>query len=55
MDHMAAVIVHGGAYTIPDGIVESSLRGCQLAAKQAHKALEDGKSALDAGTSLLTQ
>ena len=46
---MAAVIVHGGAYTIPDSIVESSLRGCQLAAKLAHKALEDGKSALDAG------
>ena len=46
---MAAVIVHGGAYAIPDNIVEPSLRGCQLAAKLAHKALEDGKSALDAG------
>ena len=46
---MAAVIVHGGAYAIPDRIVESSLRGCQVAAKLAHKALEDGKSALDAG------
>ena len=50
---MAAVIVHGGAYAIPDGIVESSLRGCQLAAKQAHKALEEGKSALDAGTKII--
>ena len=46
---MAAVIVHGGAYAIPDNIVEPSLRGCQLAAKLSHKALEDGKSALDAG------
>ena len=46
---MAAVIVHGGAYTIPDGIVDASVRGCQLAARLAHKALQDGKSALDAG------
>ena len=46
---MAAVIVHGGAYAIPDSIAEASVNGCQVAARLAHKALEDGKSALDAG------
>lgn len=46
---MAAVVVHGGAYAIPDSKVDASLRGCQEAAKLAHKALKEGKSALDAG------
>ena len=46
---MAAVIVHGGAYAIPDSIAEASLKGCQSAAKLAHRALLEGKSALDAG------
>ena len=48
---MAAVIVHGGAYNIPDSIAEASLKGCQTAAKLAHIALVEGKSALDAGRS----
>ena len=46
-----AVIVHGGAYTIPSHRVEPSLRGCEKAALEAHRALQDGKSALDAGGS----
>ena len=46
---MAAVIVHGGASAIPDGKAEASVHGCQSAARRAHKALKDGKSALDAG------
>ena len=46
---MAAVIVHGGAYAIPDSIVEDSVKGCQSAARMAHKALLEGKPALDAG------
>lgn len=46
---MAAVIVHGGAYAIPDSLAEASLKGCQSAAKLAHLALLEGKPALDSG------
>ena len=49
---MAAVIVHGGAYTVPDAAVEASLEGCRLAAEKAYKLLESGNSALDAGKKL---
>ena len=47
----AAIIVHGGSYTIPSHLAEPSLRGCEKAALEAHRALLDGKSALDAGES----
>ena len=47
----AAVIVHGGCGTIPSHLVEPCLRGCEKAALEAHRALLDGKSALDAGGS----
>ena len=50
---MAAVIVHGGAYSIPDSIAVASARGCERAAQEAHKALLSGKSAVDAGKWLL--
>lgn len=46
---MAAVIVHGGAYAIPDSLVEPKVEGCKRAAESAHKALMEGKSATDAG------
>ena len=47
---MAAVIVHGGAYAIPDAIAEASVAGCKEAAEKAYQALKSGKSALDAGS-----
>ncbi len=46
---MAVVIVHGGAYTIPDAAVGRKLEGCRRAAQSAYKALTEGKSATDAG------
>ena len=46
---MAALIVHGGAGTVPDALVEASVEGCRLAAEKAYKLLESGNSALDAG------
>ena len=46
---MAAVIVHGGAYAIPDSIAESCLVGCRVAAESAYEALLAGKSAVDGG------
>ena len=52
---MAAVIVHGGAYAIPDSIADASVRGCQNAAGLAHRALREGKSAVDAGRNRLSQ
>ena len=45
---MASVIVHGGAYAIPDHMVAANRSGMQIAATSAHKALMEGKSALDA-------
>lgn len=50
---MAAVIVHGGSYAIPSHLVEPSRRGCEKAALEAHRVLLEGKSALDAGGSVL--
>lgn len=51
--NMAAVIVHGGSYTIPSHLVEPNRRGCEKAALEAHRVLLEGKSALDAGGSVL--
>lgn len=47
---MAAVIVHGGAYPVPDSIADDCIAGCRAAAEDGYKALTAGKSALDAGT-----
>ncbi len=46
---MAAVIVHGGAASVSDAIADSAVAGCREAAEKAYKALESGKSSLDAG------
>lgn len=46
---MAAVIVHGGAYAIPDSIAEDCKVGCAAAANSAYEALLAGKSAVDCG------
>lgn len=46
---MAAVIVHGGAYAIPDAVAAVAETGCKEAAEKAYTALLSGKSALDAG------
>jgi len=46
---MAAVIVHGGAYAIPDSIAEDSSAGCRAAAECSYEALVNGKSAVDGG------
>ena len=43
-----AVIVHGGAYAIPDAIKEKSVDGCKLAAKKGFEILLQNGTALDA-------
>lgn len=45
---MVSIIVHGGAYAIPDHLVAAKKSGVQNAATSAHKALMKGKTALDA-------
>lgn len=45
---MARVIVHGGAYQIPDSLVQPSIQGCEQAALKASEVLNGGGSALDA-------
>ncbi len=43
-----AIIVHGGAWAIPDGLRDCSLKGVQNAVLAGYKVLEGGGSALDA-------
>lgn len=42
------VIIHGGAWAIPDHLSEASRNGVRLAAKKAYDVLLKGGSALDA-------
>jgi L-asparaginase / beta-aspartyl-peptidase len=42
------ILVHGGAWAIPDDMVESHLRGVEAAAAQGFQVLERGGSSLDA-------
>lgn len=46
---MVAVIVHGGACSIPSAIAEACVAGCVEAAEKANQLLLSGKSAVDAG------
>ena len=45
---MVSMIVHGGAWAIPDRMVEDHLRGCAAAARAGRLVLEGGGPALDA-------
>src|SRR5208337_3110720 len=42
------ILVHGGAWAIPDDVVEAHLHGVQAAAAQGWQALQRGGSCLDA-------
>ncbi|MGH0150071.1 UNVERIFIED_CONTAM: hypothetical protein FKN15_033259 [Acipenser sinensis] len=42
------IVVHGGAWAIPDKIAEDSIRGVKNAVLEGFKILENGGSALDA-------
>ncbi|NIP33297.1 MAG: peptidase T [Thermoplasmata archaeon] len=42
------IVVHGGAWAIPDRMVEAHLKGCAAAAKEGGRVLSEGGSALDA-------
>lgn len=49
MESRASVVVHGGAWAIPDHLVAKSLEGVQKAARKAFEILQQpGNSALDA-------
>ena len=43
-----SIIVHGGAWDIPEGLVHSNVRGCEYAARRGFEELEAGAPALDA-------
>ncbi len=45
---MEGIIVHGGAWAIPDRMVEAHLEGCRTAAEDGGRVLEGGGSAMDA-------
>ena len=42
------VVVHGGAWAIPEKLAEASREGVKAAAKTGYQVLVDGGSALDA-------
>ncbi|XP_060077111.1 isoaspartyl peptidase/L-asparaginase-like [Ylistrum balloti] len=42
------IIVHGGAWAIPDSLADGSVRGVQVAAKAGYDVLRIGRSAVDA-------
>lgn len=43
-----AIVVHGGAWEIPDRLIDRHERGCIRAARLGHDVLRDGGTALDA-------
>ena len=43
-----ALVVHGGAWAIPDNQVDAHARGCLLAVERGYAVLREGRSALDA-------
>jgi beta-aspartyl-peptidase (threonine type) len=45
---METIIVHGGAWAIPDHMVEDHLAGCSAAAEEGGRVLGEGGSAMDA-------
>ena len=45
---MAAIIVHGGAWAIPDEMRDECVRGCESAAREGYEVLLKGGSSLDA-------
>lgn len=44
----AVVVVHGGAWAIPDDLAEASVNGVKAAAREGFSVLKRGGSALDA-------
>ena len=43
-----SIIVHGGAWDIPDQLVQSNIRGCENAAQAGFEMLDSGATAVDA-------
>jgi beta-aspartyl-peptidase (threonine type) len=43
-----AIVVHGGAWSIPDRIATATKEGVRAAASKAYKVLVDGGTAVDA-------
>ncbi|MGZ7107016.1 MAG: isoaspartyl peptidase/L-asparaginase, partial [Candidatus Angelobacter sp.] len=48
MRQLPAIVVHGGAWAIPDDMVEAHTLGVQAAREKGWHVLESGGSALDA-------
>lgn len=49
----AAIVVHGGAWAIPDDLAEASVDGVKAAACEGFSVLQRGGSALDAAVRAL--
>ena len=44
------IVIHGGAWSVPDSLAEASRNGVKEAAKAGHEVLSQGGSALEAVT-----
>ena len=51
---LPAIVIHGGAWAIPDKIADASQDGVKEAAKIGYKILMEGGSAVDAVESAVT-
>ena len=47
---MAVILIHGGAWSVPDSLEEASREGVKKAARVGHEVLKQGGSALEAVT-----
>ena len=47
---MAVILIHGGAWSVPDSLEEDSREGVKRAARVGHEVLKQGGSALEAVT-----
>ena len=47
-DHLPAIIIHGGAWAIPDAYIDRSVAGVKRAAQAGYRVLVEDGNAVDA-------
>ena len=50
MSVQPVIVIHGGAWSVPDSLAEASRKGVKKAAEAGHEVLRQGGSALEAVT-----
>ena len=50
MSSQPVIVIHGGAWSVPDSLAEASREGVRRAAREGYRVLRQGGTALDAVT-----